>query len=129
MATMNNFYGVTLMEVANLHSFNSVEEAELNLAKAGLRLKEVWSFAFNEALGILELMNAEANEEFVLDKLGQFIENNCTYSAYIPYAELVQITSDTSSTAGDDEVEKRVLGLLTKIADSAIEYWTRKFQH
>ena len=100
------------------------QQAMMRLVDTGMRLKDAWVFAFEKAFAILESMD---DPDTIIVDLGHFIEENCTYKAYIPYANLVQLFEDNSSNELTDELFVQVCDLLSEIAEAAIEHYKKKF--
>ena len=117
---------ITAEALKNIDAFvpETVADAAIaRLVKTGLRLKDTWSFAFDEAYKVLETF--DENEDEAIEALAHFIEGNCTHEAYIPYAKLVQLASEADEIT--EELAAEVCDLLSEIAEASINYWTKKF--
>ena len=110
------------MEDGGIHSAEA-QQAGIKLVDTGMKLKKVWPFAFEEALAILESLDQPG---VIVDRLGKFIEGNCTYKAYVPYAKLVQLSKDESIELTDESFTL-FCDLLSEIAEAAVEYYKKKF--
>lgn len=99
------------------------QKAATRLVDTGLALKKAWPFAYDEALAILESLDQPG---VIVDRIGKFIEGNCTYKAYVPYAKLVQLSKDESIELTDESFTL-FCDLLSEIAEAAVEYYKKKF--
>lgn len=119
MTTQEIFSNMKAGGVKSAQTYKAVEK----LVNTGLKLKEVWPFAFEKAFGILESLDEPG---VITEQLGKFIEENCTYKAYIPYAKLVQLPEESSNELTDESLTK-MCDLLNEIAQASVEYYTKKF--
>lgn len=121
---------VTLEALKSIDEFvpaNRSEEALKKLVESGLRLKAAWPFAFDEALNILILLEKGDQDKEAFKCLSEFVEKNCSYKAYVPYAKVAELFQSGEQLSPDEESIANFCGLLSEIADAATEHYKKKF--